>query len=463
MPAWIIDFLPIIGGLIVVTLVLKFLPKVDVGHNDAYMRRRIQNWLPLGLTYALLYMGRYNLKVSKFAFESMQDASGGPLMGNDAFGIIFGVGTVVYGFSFLINGPLTDRKGGRFSILLGSAGALIANLLMGLCSLSLLHEGPLYGFFSANFVVVFSILYAVNMYFQSFGAVAIVKVNAPWFHVRERGVFGAIFGILISLGIFLAFDVGYKILNNFGLEWVFLVPTILLAVFWLIDFRVVRNTPAEAGLTDFNTGDATSGDDGPRLGAVKVFKMMLTNPIIMTIAAIEFCSGFLRQAIGASQAPNNQIIIGLALFLTFVVMSPTLHQMNEDAIQPFMNEEMSQGEAFAKVQVPLKAFMLSQVREKDVALFLDLTSSEIPDTPEDLPMLVVIPSFVLSELKTAFQMGFVLFIPFLIIDMVVASVLMSMGMMMLPPVLISLPFKILLFVLVDGWFLVVKSLVQAFQ
>jgi len=186
--------------------------------------------------------------------------------------------------------------------------------------------------------------------------------------------------------------------------------------------------------------------------------------ILMTsFTRIVIVLGFLRQAIGASQAPNNQIIIGLALFLTLVVMAPVLHQMNQEAIQPFMNEEMTQGEAFAKVQVPLKAFMLSQVREKDVALFLDLTSSEIPDTPEDLPMLVVIPSFVLSELKTAFQMGFVIFIPFLIIDMVVASVLMSMGMMMLPPVLISLPFKILLFVLVDGWFLVVKSLVQAFQ
>jgi flagellar biosynthetic protein FliP len=186
--------------------------------------------------------------------------------------------------------------------------------------------------------------------------------------------------------------------------------------------------------------------------------------ILMTsFTRIVIVLGFLRQAIGANQAPNNQIIIGLALFLTLVVMSPVLHQMNEDAIQPFMNEEMSQGEAFAKVQVPLKAFMLSQVREKDIALFLDLTRSDVPESPEDLPMLVVIPSFVLSELKTAFQMGFVLFIPFLIIDMVVASVLMSMGMMMLPPVLISLPFKILLFVLVDGWFLVVKSLVQAFQ
>jgi len=185
--------------------------------------------------------------------------------------------------------------------------------------------------------------------------------------------------------------------------------------------------------------------------------------LLTSFTRIVIVLGFLRQAIGANQAPNNQIIIGLALFLTVVVMAPTLHRMNDDAIQPFMNEEMSQGEAFAKVQIPLKEFMLGQVREKDVALFLDLTETEAPDSPEDLPMLVVIPSFVLSELKTAFQMGFVLFIPFLIIDMVVASVLMSMGMMMLPPVLISLPFKILLFVLVDGWFLVVKSLVQAFQ
>ena len=185
--------------------------------------------------------------------------------------------------------------------------------------------------------------------------------------------------------------------------------------------------------------------------------------LLTSFTRIVIVLGFLRQAIGANQAPNNQIIIGLALFLTLVVMSPTLNQMNVEAIQPFMNEEMSQSEAFAKVQIPLKTFMLSQVREKDVALFLDLTDTEAPDAPEDLPMLVVIPSFVLSELKTAFQMGFVLFIPFLIIDMVVASVLMSMGMIMLPPVLISLPFKILLFVLVDGWFLIVKSLVQAFQ
>jgi flagellar biosynthetic protein FliP len=214
------------------------------------------------------------------------------------------------------------------------------------------------------------------------------------------------------------------------------------------------------------------GAGGPRSmdAALKIVLLMTVLSLapaflvlLTSFTRIVIVLGFLRQAIGANQAPNNQIIIGLALFLTLVVMSPTLLRMNDEAIQPFMNEQMSQAEAFAKVQIPLKEFMLGQVREKDVALFLDLTSVEAPEDPQDLPMLVVIPSFVLSELKTAFQMGFILFVPFLIIDMVVASVLMSMGMMMLPPVLISLPFKILLFVLVDGWFLVVKSLVQSFQ
>lgn len=146
-----------------------------------------------------------------------------------------------------------------------------------------------------------------------------------------------------------------------------------------------------------------------------------------------------------------------------VIMAPTFTRINRDAVQPLLNEEIGQREALEKAQAPLKEFMLRQVREKDIALFLDLTQTPVPGSPEELPMLVVVPSFVIGELKTAFQMGFVLFLPFLIIDMVVASVLMSMGMMMLPPVLISLPFKILLFVLVDGWFLVVKSLVQSFQ
>jgi len=264
------------------------------------------NWLPLGLTYAFLYMGRYNLKVSKFAFEEMQATGGGDpgvldcsassLMGNDDFGLIFTVGVWVYGSAFLINGPLTDKVGGRFAILVGAAGSAVANLLMGLAAYSLLNQGPFHTYITENFVLVYSVLYGINMYFQSFGAVAVVKTNAPWFHVRERGVFGAIFGILISLGIYFAFDVGYAIVRNIGLAEVFLIPAGLLAVFLVVDYFLVQNSPGEAGLVDFDTADASSGDDGPQKGAIDVFKMMLTNPIILTIAAVEFCSGFIRQA-----------------------------------------------------------------------------------------------------------------------------------------------------------------------
>ena len=299
MPHWLQEFAPIALLLVVVTIVLARLPKIHVGHDSAFLRRRVLNWLPLGLTYAFLYMGRYNLKVSKFAFEEMRAVDGSALMGNDDFGWIFGIGTYVYGFSFLLNGPLTDRFGGKFSILVGAAGASFANLLMGLGAWTLLHDGPGKDFVAQNFTAVYATLYAVNMYFQSFGAVAIVKVNAPWFHVRERGVFGAIFGILISLGVYFAYDVGGMILDekSLGLTWVFFMPALLLAIFWLIDVFQVKNTPGEAGFEDFDTADASSGDDGPRRSALDVFKLMLKNPIILTIAGIEFCSGFLRQAI----------------------------------------------------------------------------------------------------------------------------------------------------------------------
>lgn len=297
MPEWINNILPILILLTVVVFVIKRLPKIELGHSKKFLKRRVMNWLPLGLTYAMLYMGRYNLKVSKFHFEGMQGTDGNALMSNEAFGIIFGVGTIVYGFSFLINGPLTDKYGGRFSILTGAGGAMVMNLFMGLATISIINKGPLSNFISSNFVLIFSILYAMNMYFQSFGAVAIVKVNASWFHVRERGVFGAIFGILISLGIYFAFDLGLKILENFGIAWVFLVPSIMLTIFWVIDVFVVRNTPKEAGLENFDPEDASSGDEGSRLGAFVVLKMMLKNPIIMTIAVIEFSSGFLRQSI----------------------------------------------------------------------------------------------------------------------------------------------------------------------
>ncbi|HOX25980.1 MAG TPA: MFS transporter [Candidatus Krumholzibacteria bacterium] len=297
MAAWLREIVPIVVLLVAVAIVFATLPKIDLGHGPQYLARRRRNWLPLGLTYAFLYMGRYNLTVSKGAFERLIGADGGVMMGNEAFGVIFGVGTVIYGVSFVINGPLTDRLGGRFSILLGAFGAAAANLIMGLISWSLWKQGPGCETFARYFVPIFSVLYGANMYFQSFGAVAIVKVNSGWFHVRERGVFGALFGILISLGIYFAFDWGGLILTHFGLAWVFLVPAALLLAFWLIDLSWVRDKPSDAGFPDIPLGDATDGDTGPRLGPLKVFALMLRNPIIVTIACIEFCSGWLRQSI----------------------------------------------------------------------------------------------------------------------------------------------------------------------
>ena len=181
--------------------------------------------------------------------------------------------------------------------MIGSAGAAVANGLMGWATWQLTTSGEAASFISANFVAVFTALYAGNMYFQSFGAVAIVKVNAPWFHVKERGVFGAIFWVLISLGIYFAFDWGYMIVKNLDLHWVFWIPTAFLAVFWGLCRVWVKNSPIEAGYRDFDTADASSGDDGPQLGVLAVFRLMLKNPVILTIAGIEFCTGFLRQAI----------------------------------------------------------------------------------------------------------------------------------------------------------------------
>jgi flagellar biosynthetic protein FliP len=172
---------------------------------------------------------------------------------------------------------------------------------------------------------------------------------------------------------------------------------------------------------------------------------------------------FLRQAIGTNQMPPNQLLIGLALILTAFIMAPSIERINQTAIQPYMRAEINQQQAYDTGIQPIRDFMLRQVREKDLALFVSLSHLPQPKTPDDIPTYVLIPGYVISELRIAFQIGFILYIPFLIIDMVVASVLMSMGMMMLPPIMISLPFKILLFVLVDGWYLIVKSLVESFR
>ncbi|MCK4573472.1 MAG: flagellar type III secretion system pore protein FliP [candidate division Zixibacteria bacterium] len=187
--------------------------------------------------------------------------------------------------------------------------------------------------------------------------------------------------------------------------------------------------------------------------------------LIMTTSFIRFSVvlSFLRNAMGIQQMPPNQLLVGLALILTFFVMSPVVSQSYNEGIKPYLDEEISKEEAFDKALRPFREFMLSQTREKDLALFVDIANLDEPDNADEIPFHVLVPGYVISELRTAFQIGFVLFVPFLVIDMVVASILMSMGMMMLPPIIVSLPFKILLFVLVDGWYLLVKSLVESFH
>lgn len=171
---------------------------------------------------------------------------------------------------------------------------------------------------------------------------------------------------------------------------------------------------------------------------------------------------FLRQALGTQQSPPNMVLIGLSLFLTYFIMRPVITEINEKAFQPYLDEELTQAEALDRAASPLKAFMLKQTREADLALFFSVSGLAKPQSPSDVPMHIAIPAFITSELKTAFQIGFLIYIPFLILDMVIASVLMAMGMMMLPPVVISLPFKIMLFIMVDGWNLLVGSLIKSF-
>jgi len=181
-----------------------------------------------------------------------------------------------------------------------------------------------------------------------------------------------------------------------------------------------------------------------------------------SFARIVVVLSFLRHAMGTQQLPPNQVIIGLSLFLTFFVMAPVWQRANTEALQPYMARQITQPEAIKRAVAPLREFMLSQTREKDLALFVSMSQEAKPEEVAEISTQVIVPAFVISELKTAFQIGFMLYIPFLILDMVVASVLMSMGMLMLPPILISLPFKLLLFVLVDGWYLVVGSLMRSF-
>ena len=211
----------------------------------------------------------------------------------------------------------------------------------------------------------------------------------------------------------------------------------------------------------------THGDLSTTLQIVILMTVLTLAPsiLIMVTSFIRFTIvlSFLRQAMGVQQMPPGQLLIALSLILTFFVMSPVIDKSYNEGIKPYLEEKLDKEEAFDKAVGPFREFMLSQTREKDLALFVDIAKIDTPETPEDLPLHVLVPGYVISELRTAFQIAFILFIPFLVIDMIVASVLMSMGMMMLPPIIVSLPFKILLFVLVDGWYLLIKSLVESFH
>ncbi|MEO8840578.1 MAG: MFS transporter [Kofleriaceae bacterium] len=273
------EVVPILILIVVIAFVVSRLPKIDLGHSKEFKRRRILNWVPLGLTYAFLYMGRYNL-------NALKDQN---LISGQDFGDIDFVGAMVYGLAFLVNGPLCDRLGGRFTMLVAAVGAAIANLAIGLLYW---HDH------AVPSVMVLIVLNAINMYFQSFGAVSIVKVNASWFHLRERGTFGGIFGILISLGLYLAYDWAPKLAEL--THWhptLFVAPALLIGLTWIACFFWVRDTPADAGLGNFDVADASSGDDGPPERARAVIWRMLNNRVIMTIALISACSGFLRQGI----------------------------------------------------------------------------------------------------------------------------------------------------------------------
>ena len=211
---------------------------------------------------------------------------------------------------------------------------------------------------------------------------------------------------------------------------------------------------------------ADGGDAAVSLQIIFMLTVLSLAPSILimmtSFTRIVVVLSFLRTAIGTQQMPPNQLIIGLSLFLTFFVMAPAWQQVNDEAIQPLIEDQIPYKEAMERGMEPVREFMLKQTRQKDMALFVQLARLEKPRNSSEIPNSVLIPSFIISELRTAFQIGFILFIPFLVIDLVVASILLSMGMMMLPPIMISLPFKILLFVLVDGWNLVIQSLVKSF-
>jgi flagellar biosynthetic protein FliP len=252
---------------------------------------------------------------------------------------------------------------------------------------------------------------------------------------------------------------GKKVLIRIGLVAAMLMGwTIFAGTAW-------GQTPAPL----ISIGLDQAGDQGNVAMVMQLFLLMtvlsLAPSILIMLTSftrIAIVFSLLRQAMGTNQLPPNQVVIGLSLFLTFYVMAPVWQQVNQEALQPLIAKEITQKQALDKALVPIRKFMISQTREKDLALLVKVSKMQRPANVGEVPTTVLIPSFIISELKTAFQIGFMLYVPFLIIDMVVASVLLSMGMMMLPPIMVSLPFKLMIFVLADGWNLIVGSLVKSF-
>lgn len=281
-----------------------------LGHSSWFMFRRFMNWFPLGLSYTFLYMARNNLNVAQDAVPN--------LINNQSFGTIFATGAVTYAFSLVLNGPIVDKIGGRKGILISTIGAAIANIALGVAMYLLIKERLTW-----NTTLVFSVLYAINMYFQSYGAVSIIKVKAYWFHVRERGIFGAIFGALISLGVYVAFDwgravieaakakvtnpsVSQKIFQALFHVWdgdkdavwlVYFVPAAILLAFALLDWLLIRDSPRAAGLADFDTYDASSGEMHIEFTKTQLLKRVFGSPVLMMVGLIELTNGVVRNGV----------------------------------------------------------------------------------------------------------------------------------------------------------------------
>ena len=297
-------------ALCLVAIVALYFCNNPLKHSRWFILRRFINWFPLGMTYAFLYMGRYNLNVSKNAL--------GSLMSKEDFGLIFAVGTWVYALSFLVNGPLVDKIGGKRGILIAAVGASCANIVLGVLTYFVVtHQ------LRMKLVVAFSIVYALNMYFQSYGAVSIIKVKAYWFHVRERGVFGAIFGTLISFGAYFAFDWGQAIVdmtkagaNNSGhlaqliqkifasktesvdATWaVFFIPAAIMLFWAFLDIWLIKDTPEEAEFPSFDTHDASSGQMDVEFTTMQLLRKVLTSPLMLLVAVVELTSGVFRNGI----------------------------------------------------------------------------------------------------------------------------------------------------------------------